>query len=111
MRNSTVVLATASAAATLVSVLAFAPGAGADLVTHCVGTGGAVTVPNDLYVPAGKSCALTGTIITGNVSVAGGANLVITGGRISGELQVAADGYLDARNTAVSGAIVLASGG
>ena len=27
------------------------PAAHADLVTYCIGTGGAVTVPNDLYVP------------------------------------------------------------
>ena len=39
----------------------------AALVTHCIGTGGAVTVPNDLYVPAGESCSLEGTTVTGNV--------------------------------------------
>jgi len=104
-------LAIASAAVTVVSVLVAAPSANADLVTHCVGTGGAVTVPNDLLVPAGQSCALTGTTITGNVSVAAGANLVVTGGHISGEIQVAADGYLDAGDTDVGGGIDLASGG
>ncbi|WP_433528843.1 hypothetical protein ACQPYA_21220 [Micromonospora sp. CA-263727] len=93
------------------SVLAVAPGAHAGLVTYCIGTGGAVTVPNDLYVPPSESCALTGTVITGNVSIAAGANLVITGGRISGEVQVAADGYLDATNTTIDGAVQLAAGG
>ncbi|WP_405433446.1 hypothetical protein [Micromonospora sp. NBC_00617] len=93
------------------SVLAVAPTAHADLVTHCIGTGGAVTVPNDLLVPAGKSCALTGTTITGNVTVAAGANLVVTGGRVSGEVRVAADGYLDATETTVDGQVVLAAGG
>ncbi|MEU7922440.1 hypothetical protein ACGFIP_27960 [Micromonospora zamorensis] len=93
------------------SVLAVAPTAHADLVTHCIGTGGAVTVPNDLYVPAGESCALTGTTITGNVTVAAGGNLVVTGGRISGEVRVAADGYLDATDTTVDGQVVLAAGG
>ncbi|MDG4758502.1 hypothetical protein [Micromonospora sp. WMMD710] len=93
------------------SVLAVAPTAHADLVTHCIGTGGAVTVPNDLYVPAGESCALTGTTITGNVTVAAGANLVVTGGRVSGEVRVAADGYLDATETTVDGQVVLAAGG
>jgi hypothetical protein len=85
--------------------------AGAALVTHCIGTGGAVTVPNDLYVPAGESCDLTGTTITGNVSVAAGANLVIDGGRIDGEVRVAANGYLDASTTTVGGVVVLAAGG
>jgi hypothetical protein len=98
-------------AAVVVTVVALAPAASADLVTHCIGTGGAVTVPNDLLVPAGESCALTGTTITGNVRVAAGANLVVTGGHISGEVQVAADGYLDATNTTVGGAVELASGG
>ncbi|MGC5311677.1 hypothetical protein [Micromonospora zamorensis] len=93
------------------SVLAVAPTAHADLVTHCIGTGGAVTVPNDLYVPAGESCALTGTTITGNVTVAAGGNLVVTGGRVSGEVRVSADGYLDATDTTVDGQVVLAAGG
>ncbi|GIE80728.1 hypothetical protein Aph02nite_66780 [Actinoplanes philippinensis] len=85
--------------------------AGAALVTHCIGTGGAVTVPNDLLVPAGESCDLTGTVITGNVSVAAGANLVIDGGRVDGEIRVAADGYLDASGSTVAGSVILAAGG
>jgi hypothetical protein len=83
-RRTVATLATVSAALTVFSVLAAAPRAGADLVTYCVGTGGAVTVPNDLYVPTGESCALTGTTITGNVSVAASANLVVTGVHIDG---------------------------
>ncbi|GAB3938781.1 hypothetical protein [Micromonospora vulcania] len=93
------------------SVLALAPSAHADLVTYCIGTGGAVTVPNDLYVPAGESCALTGTTITGNVSVAAGGNLVVAGGNVSGDVRVAADGYLDATDTTIGGSVVLAAGG
>ncbi|WP_250002976.1 hypothetical protein [Actinoplanes sp. M2I2] len=85
--------------------------ASAALVTHCIGTGGAVTVPNDLYVPAGESCALTGTIVTGNVSVAAGGNLVITGGKLSGDVRVAGNGYLDVSDTEVAGPVVLAAGG
>jgi hypothetical protein len=100
-----------STAATVVAVLAAPPGAHADLVTYCVGTGGAVTVPNDLYVPPGESCALTGTTITGNVTVAAGGNLVVSGGHISGETAIAADGYLDATGTALGGPVELASGG
>ena len=100
-RRLVVHLATATAVVTA-GVLAGAAPASADLVTYCIGTGGAVTVPNDLYVPPNESCALTGTIITGNVSVAAGANLVVTGGRVSGNVQVASNGYLDASNSSVS---------
>jgi hypothetical protein len=85
--------------------------AGAALVTHCIGTGGAVTVPNDLLVPAGESCDLTGTVITGNVSVAAGANLVIDGGRVDGEVRVAGNGYLDASGSTIAGSVILAAGG
>ena len=107
MLGRTVVLATLTAAGLTVAV----PAANAALVTHCIGTGGAVTVPNDLYVPAGESCALTGTIVTGNVSVAAGGNLVITGGRLSGEVRIAGNGYLDASDTSIAGPVVLAAGG
>jgi cytoskeletal protein CcmA (bactofilin family) len=92
-------------------VLGTASAARADLVTYCIGTGGAVTVPNDLYVPPGESCSLQGTTITGNVQVAAGANLVVASGRISGDVQVGADGYLDATGTEVRGQVVLAPGG
>jgi hypothetical protein len=111
MRRTAAKLAAATAVVTAAALTVAPTAASADLVTHCVGTGGAVTVPNDLLVPAGQSCALTGTTITGNVSVAAGANLVVAGGRISGEILVAADGYLDAGDTTVGGGIDLASGG
>ena len=85
--------------------------ANAALVTYCIGTGGAVTVPNDLYVPAGESCSLEGTTVTGNVSVAAGGNLVITGGSLAGEVKVAGNGYLDASDTTIGGPVVMAAGG
>lgn len=99
------------AAVVIASVLTVPSAAHADLVTHCVGTGGAVTVPNDLLVPAGESCALTGTTVTGNVSVAAGANLVLDGGRVAGDVRIAADGYLDASASTVAGSVELAAGG
>jgi hypothetical protein len=85
--------------------------ASADLVTYCIGTGGAVTVPNDLYVPPDESCDLTGTTITGNVSVAAGANLVVSGGRVGGDVRIAGNGYFDATSSVISGQVVLAAGG
>jgi len=110
-RRTVATLATVSLAATVVSVLAAAPGARADLITQCIGTGGAVTVPTDLYVPEGKSCALTGTTVNGDVDVAAGANLVFTDGHVQGDVRVAADGYLDATGTTIGGGVVLAPGG
>lgn len=88
-----------------------APSARADLVMYCVGTGGAVTVPSDLYVPPGESCSLQGTTITGNVRVAAGSNLVINGGTINGGVAVASGGYFDAVQTRVDGEVNLAANG
>ena len=108
--RTTATLATFTIAVTA-SLLGAAAPAGAALVTYCVGTGGAVTVPNDLLVPTGESCSLEGTRITGNVTVQAGANLVIAGGTISGQVQVASNGYLDSADTSIDGQITLASGG
>ncbi|MCE7004199.1 hypothetical protein LWC34_15340 [Kibdelosporangium philippinense] len=108
-RRTASALATLSALATA-SVMMAAP-ANADLVMYCVGTGGAVTVPSDLYVPPGESCSLQGTTITGNVKIAKDANLVIKGGTINGEVQVAANGYFDSVDTRVDGDVTLATGG
>jgi len=110
-RRNVATLATVTASITVLSVLAGAPSASADLVTHCVGTGGAVTVPTDLYVPPGQSCALTGTIVLGDAIVAPGANLVVVRGQVRGQLRVAADGYLDTTDTTVDGRVELAPGG
>jgi hypothetical protein len=93
------------------SVMCAAQNANADLVTYCVGSGGPVTVPNDLFVPQGESCSLRGTTITGDVRVAAGGNLVITGGTVNGAVGVAANGYLDATDTRIDGAVTLAAGG
>ncbi|GAA1617830.1 hypothetical protein [Actinoplanes couchii] len=111
MRHPVAKLASVTALVVAASALAGLPAAHAALVTHCVGTGGAVTVPNDLLVPAGESCTLTGTIITGNVSVLAGANLVTDGVRIAGDLQILGDGYLDSKGTTVNGSVELAAGG
>ncbi|MGK5440361.1 hypothetical protein ACSNN7_00780 [Micromonospora sp. URMC 105] len=110
-RHTTAVLTLLTAVAAT-SVVGFtASEARAGLITVCVGTGGAVTVPNDLMVPAGESCSLEGTTVTGNVQVGVGANLVITDGTVNGGVQVAGDGYLDATDTDIDGQTVLAAGG
>jgi hypothetical protein len=84
--------------------------ASAGLVTRCIGTAGAVTVPGDLVVPAGKACVLEGTTVEGKVTVSAGADLVVTDGTFKGTVIVAENGYLDAYNTAVTGKITSRGG-
>ncbi|PRY01723.1 hypothetical protein [Allonocardiopsis opalescens] len=107
MRRRTTIVTAAMLAA---SGFAFAAPASADLDTRCIGTAGAVTVPGDLFVPAGRSCDLTGTTIQGDVRVQAGADLLITGGTIEGAVTVQQDGYFDAVETAVGGAVTLRAG-
>ncbi|GLU47993.1 hypothetical protein [Nocardiopsis ansamitocini] len=87
----------------------FAAPASADLVTTCNGVGGAVTVPGDLIVQAGKSCSLTGTTVEGNVTVRAGADLVVNGGTFKGNVTVQEDGYFDAVDTTISNAVTARS--
>lgn len=89
--------------------LAIASPAHADFVTSCVGEGGAVTVPGDLFVPAGESCVLTGTTVEGDVTVRPGADLVVEDGTFNGAVKVREDGYFDAIDTSVTGAVVARS--
>lgn len=110
MRRQTAV-ALAASALTTVSVAFFTPSSSADLVTYCIGSGGAVTVPGDLFVPPEESCSLEGTTVTGTVRVAAGASLMVNGGTFRGEVRVATDGYLDSTNTTIDGQITLAPGG
>lgn len=79
--------------------------ASADLVTRCVGTAGAVTVPGDLVVPKGEACTLTGTTVEGTVRVQAGADLVVLDATFNDTVVVAADGYFDATTTAVAGTV------
>lgn len=86
-------------------LLAAATPANADLVTRCDGTGGAVMVPNDLVVPAGKTCWLDGTTVQGDVTVRKGANLVISDGEIEGRVRVNVDAYFDSTGSTVGGGV------
>lgn len=82
----------------------------ADLVTHCVGDGGAVTVPGDLVVPAGKSCQLDGTTVKGKVRVQPGANLIVTDGDFRGKVTIASDGFLSATDSVIAGKVTSKDG-
>jgi hypothetical protein len=98
----------ALAATTLLAsggAIALAAPANADLVTRCVGEGGAVTVPGDLVVPAGKTCWLDGTTVEGNVRVQAGADLIVTGGTLKGTVVVNENAYVDATDTTITGTI------
>ncbi|MGW0230471.1 hypothetical protein ACWDWO_19330 [Actinopolymorpha singaporensis] len=97
-------LRSAIAATSLVAAggIAFAMPANADLVTRCVGEGGAVTVPGDLVVPAGKACWLNGTTVEGNVRVAAGADLIVDGATFKGSVTVAENAYVDTTDTTIA---------
>ncbi|RMB61290.1 hypothetical protein [Tessaracoccus antarcticus] len=79
--------------------------ASADLVTRCIGTAGAVTVPGDLVVPAGQACTLTGTTVEGAVRVMAGADLVVVDATFNDTVAVAADAYFDATTSTVAGTV------
>ncbi|MEE1808143.1 hypothetical protein [Streptomyces sp. BE133] len=87
------------------SLVAFSGSAQATLYTTCVGDGGAVTVSNDLVVPAGKSCTLTGTKVKGTVTVEAGADLMAAGATFNGAVTVEENAYLDLTDTTVKGAL------
>ncbi|MFF1671635.1 hypothetical protein ACFVWN_18055 [Nocardiopsis flavescens] len=106
MKIRSSVAAAATAALAVGGVTLMAAPAQADLVTLCSGHGGAITLPTDLAVPAGKSCFLDGTVIQGDVTVRKGGNLHILGGEIQGEVIVQQDGYFDASDTSVDGRVV-----
>ncbi|TCO44698.1 hypothetical protein [Actinocrispum wychmicini] len=84
--------------------------ASAGLTTFCEGDAGAVTVPGDLRVAAGKSCVLDGTIVTGTVTVEPDANLVITGGAFQRAVSVQDNGFLDAQGTTFGSTLTVTDG-
>ncbi len=88
-----------------ITLAASAVPASADLVTRCVGTAGAVTVPGDLVVPKGASCTLTGTTVEGKVRVQNGADLVVLDATFNDTVVVAADGYFDATTSSIASTV------
>jgi hypothetical protein len=107
MRYRWIALAAASAAA--VSAIAVPMSASAALVTSCTGSASDVTIPGDLFVPAGESCELTNVIVNGNTTVRAGANLIFNTSTLNGGLTVQADGFADLEGTSVTGAVRLNS--
>ncbi|GAB3214183.1 hypothetical protein ACQEU5_15850 [Marinactinospora thermotolerans] len=109
MRLRTTTAASLVALSAVGGVIALASPAAADLVTSCNGVGGAVTVPGDLVVPAGKSCTLTGTTVEGAVTVRAGADLIATDAVFKGKVTVQENGYLDVTDTEIGGTVTARS--
>jgi hypothetical protein len=72
-------------ALSLIAVFAVAAPAAADV--SCTGPIGVTSIDDDVVVPAGAGCTLTGTQIDGNVLVGPGATLRVDGARIEGNIQ------------------------
>ncbi|RCK69874.1 hypothetical protein DT076_07510 [Desertihabitans brevis] len=89
------------------SSLIWAAPASADIVSRCVGEAGAVTVPGDLVIPAGKACTLTGTTIQGDVRVARGADLVATDITVEGDVIGQENSYAELTDSEVTGQLNL----
>jgi len=104
MRHRWTTLIAAVVTATTAGVFGFAGSAAADLVTSCTGEASAVTVPGDLFVPAGQSCDLTNVTVNGNTTVRAGANLVLRESTLKGNLVLQADAFVNAIGTTVAGA-------
>ncbi|MEN3358948.1 MAG: hypothetical protein V7637_2930 [Mycobacteriales bacterium] len=110
MRYQRAGIATAVLAAAAACLVSVAGPAQAGLVTSCTGTASDVTVPGDLFVPAGESCELTNVTVNGNTTVRADANLILKTSNLTGTLTVAGNGYADLTSSTVAGATRLNSG-
>jgi hypothetical protein len=109
MRYRWTALTAVALAGAVAGAAALALPASAALVTSCVGEASDVTIPGDLFVPAGESCDLTNVVVNGNTTVRAGANLMLAGATLNGALTVQADGFADILSTSVGGATRLNS--
>ena len=91
------------------STLVFAPSAAAEERT-CRGSIGASTLDN-VRVPAGATCRLTGTILKGTLKVEGGATLYASGIRVNGNVQSEGHWYVRIHDSRIGGSIQLKQGG
>jgi hypothetical protein len=83
MQKTLVTFTAALVGAVMFGVASTAVGANAT----CTSPQGAITISGNLV--AGNGCALTGTIVTGNVSVNSGGSLIADGATIGGNLEIA----------------------
>lgn len=78
--------------------------------TTCSGTLGSITVDGNLTVPAGNSCTLDGTTVTGDVAVQEDADLFATGARLGGQdgtVTVGSNAYVDLQRARIGGDVTL----
>ena len=101
-----VLMASAVAA---VAALAAAPSALAEERT-CRGKLGAITVDN-LRVPSGATCTLSGTRVEGTVKVERGATLKAAGIRVKGNVQAEGAKFVGVASSRVGGSIQIVQGG
>lgn len=104
-RLITTVIGTALALGTSV---AFAPGASAE-ERSCRGAIGAVTLDN-VRVPAGATCTLTGTVVKGTLKVERGATLTANRARVNGNVQSEGHRFVRVLDSRVGGSIQLVQG-
>ncbi|GAA4410299.1 hypothetical protein GCM10023168_29860 [Fodinibacter luteus] len=97
------------ALAALGSVLVSAPAASAEERT-CRGSIGATTLDN-VRVPAGATCTLTGTLVKGTLKVETGATLYASRIRVVGNVQAEGHRYVRVHDSRVGGSIQLTQGG
>lgn len=76
----------------------------------CRGSIGAQTVDN-LRVPQGATCALTGTVVKGTVKVERGATLKAQNIRVVGNIQAENHKQVNARGSRVGGSVQIKQGG
>jgi hypothetical protein len=89
--------------------MALAPAAHAD-ERICTSSIGAETVDN-LKVPSGATCTLSGTIVEGNIVVESGATLTADGVDVDGNIQAEGHGQVTVRSSRVGGSVQIEQGG
>lgn len=77
----------------------------------CRGTIGAVSIGDNVKVPAGATCVLNGTRIDGNVIVNRNATLRATAARVDGNIQSEGHRVVAVQRSSVDGSIQLKQGG
>lgn len=73
----------------------------------CSGTAENFTIRGDLVVPAGASCLLINTTVTGEVEVRTGANLSLESSTVRGDLTVLDNGFMDSIGSTLRGDVRL----
>ncbi|HSF99375.1 MAG TPA: hypothetical protein VLA55_11830 [Ornithinibacter sp.] len=90
------------------STIAFVPSAAAEERT-CRGAIGATTLDN-VRVPTGATCTLTGTVLKGTLKVEQGGTLLATRVRVTGNVQSEGHRYVRVLDSSVGGSIQLKQG-